>query len=158
MRRHWAFWSSWHALDTFWTMYGCKSSLIKLRPKIHQKWNPCSGFGKGLDVEPKNTKWDKKCHWSTPNTTKRLPEVTKSTPKGYQIDAKTSPDHSNDAQGQKVWFFNDFLTILGYHFGTIFVPRSTKMLKTIRPKINAEKIPTIYPKIMQKPCPNDGQI
>ena len=127
-------------------------------PKFTKNGTHVLALEKDYKLNWRTQKWDKKWHWTTPNTTKRLPEVTKSTPKGYQIDAKTSPDHSNDAQGQKVWFFNEFLSILGYHFGTIFVPRSTKMLKTIRPKINAEKIPTIYPKIMQKPCPNDGQI
>ena len=69
--------------------------------KIHQKWSRCSGFGKGLELEPKSTQMRSKATLNDAKHYKKY-HLTKSAPIGYQIDAKTSQDQQNGAQGQNV--------------------------------------------------------
>ena len=99
---------------------------------------------KGWGMMPTQAKAKRKCHELAPE---RLPKVTQSAPKWFEIDAKTCQDPKKDAQLQKYHFFTDFGPIRDTCLGLFSFQKSYKMLPKSLPEIYVGKVSVNYNKI-----------
>ena len=92
-------------------------------------------------------KSNSKCHQ---NAQKGRPRAPKAHQKGTKLMAKHAKISQNGAPGVKVWILNGSLSDLGSHFGSIFYPKSDKMVQKSLSGIDVGKVLTICRKFVEK--------